>query len=57
MHQAFRILDLGIGPSNSETQSLKEEVDSYLAVPSRDDWDSIIFWEVCYIVDLIDAYL
>jgi hypothetical protein len=55
MFQAFK--DLGIGSSDSGTQSLEEEVDSYLAVPSREDWDSIAFWEVCYIVDLIDAYL
>ena len=52
------LMDLGMGPSNSEIQSLEEEVDSYLAVPSREEWDSIAFWEVCYVVDLIlDAYL
>ena len=39
MYQA--LMDLGMGSSNSETQSLKEEVDSYLAVPSRDDWDTV----------------
>ena len=55
MYQA--LMDLGMGSSNSETQSLEEEVDSYLAVPSRDDWDSIAFWEVCYIVDLINTHL
>jgi len=29
------LMDLDISSSNSEIQSLKEEVDSYLAVPSR----------------------
>ena len=43
MIQALK--DLGMGPSNSEIQNL-EEVDSYLAVPSREEWDSIAFWEV-----------
>jgi hypothetical protein len=47
------LMDLGIGSSNSETQSLEEEVDSYLAVPSREEWDSIVFWKVCYIFFLI----
>lgn len=51
------LMDLGMGPSNSEVQSLEEEVDSYLAVPSKDEWDSIAFWEVCYIIDLIDLHL
>lgn len=45
------LLDLGIGFSDSGTQSLEEEVDSYLAVPSREIWDSIAFWEVCFIVN------
>jgi len=39
-------LSLGIGSSNSKVQSIKEEVDKYLAVPSREEWDSIAFWEV-----------
>ena len=39
-------LSLGIGSSNSRVQSLENEVDSYLAVPSRDEWNSIAFWEV-----------
>jgi hypothetical protein len=37
---------LGIGSSNSRVQSLEDEVDKYLAVPSREEWDSIAFWEV-----------
>jgi hypothetical protein len=55
MTQAFRVL--GIGSSDSGIQSLEDEVDSYLAVPSREDWDNIAFWEVCYIIDLIGAHL
>ena len=51
------LMDLGIGPSNSEVQSLEEEVDSYLAVPSKKDYDSIAFWEVCYTINLIDPHL
>ena len=52
MFQAFK--DLGIGFSNSKAQSPAEEVDSYLAVQSREDWDSIAFWEVCYIINIIN---
>ena len=44
---------LGIGSSDSRTQSLEDEVDSYLAVPSREEWDSIAFWEVQYFMLLI----
>jgi hypothetical protein len=44
------LIDLGLGPSTSEVQSLEEEVDSYLAVPIRGAYDSIAFWEVCYII-------
>jgi hypothetical protein len=50
------LIDLGMGPSNSEVQSLEEEVDSYLAVPNRQDYDSIAFWEVCYITNSINVY-
>jgi len=32
-------------------------VDRYLAVPSNMGVDSIAFWEVCYIFDLINAHL
>ncbi len=55
MAQALR--DLGLDFSDSEAQSLQEEVDSYLAVPSREKGDSIVFWEVCHIVYLIDTHL
>jgi hypothetical protein len=55
MMQALK--DLGINFSDSRIQSLEEEVDSYLAIPSREEWDSIAFWEVCYIVGLIVAHL
>jgi hypothetical protein len=47
MMQAYS--SLGIGSSNSRVQrgqSLEDEVDKYLAVPSREEWDSIAFWEV-----------
>jgi len=47
------LMDLGIGSSDSRIQSLEEEVDSYLAVPSREEWDGIAFWEVCYAIYLI----
>lgn len=46
-----------MGPSNSEVQSLEVEVESYLAVPKKEEWDSIAFWEVCYIFNLINAHL
>ena len=46
-------LGLGIGPSNLRAQNLEDEVDSYLAVPSREEWDSIAFWEVQHFVLLI----
>ncbi len=55
MAQALR--DLGIGFSSSGIQNLEQEVDSYLAVPSREEYDSIAFWEVCYIMNLIDTHL
>jgi hypothetical protein len=51
------LMDLGMGPSNSEVQSLEVEVESYLAVPKKEEWDSIAFWEVCYIFNLINAHL
>ena len=38
-------LSLNIGFSNSRVQNI-EEVDKYLAVPSREEWDSIAFWKV-----------
>jgi len=44
MKQAYS--SLGIGLSASRAQSLEDKVDNYLAVPSRDEWDSIAFWEV-----------
>lgn len=44
------LMDLGMSSSNSKVQSLEEEVDSYLAVPSKNEYDSIVFWEVCYIL-------
>jgi hypothetical protein len=44
MKQAYS--SLGIGPSDSRAQSLEDEVDNYLAVSSREEWDSIAFWEV-----------
>ncbi len=37
---------LGIGSSNSTVRTLEDEVDSYLALPSRGEWDCIAFWEV-----------
>jgi hypothetical protein len=37
------LMDLGMSSSNSEVQSLEEEVDSYLAVPSKNEYDSIVF--------------
>ena len=56
MHQA--LMDLGLDLSNSsEAQSLQEEVDSYLAVSSRQYWDSIAFWEVYNIINLINTHL
>ena len=55
MHQA--LIALGLDLSNSEAQSLQEEVDSYLAVSSRQYWDSIAFWEVCNNINLVNANL
>ena len=49
-------MDLGIVSSDSGTQSLEEEVDSYLAVPNREEWDNVAFWEVCYIIILMNTY-
>ena len=49
---------LGVGLSQpAETQSLSAEVDSYLAVPTSVMIDSISFWQVCGIVNLIDTCL
>ena len=39
-------LSLGLGSSNSRVQTLENEVDSYLTAPTREEWDSIAFWEV-----------
>jgi hypothetical protein len=50
MRMLQALMDLGMGPSNSQTQSLGEEIDSYLAVPSQQEWDSIAFWKVCNII-------
>ena len=38
------------------THEVEAEVDSYLAVPNRVEMDTISFWEVCYIFNLINAY-
>jgi hypothetical protein len=38
-------------------KDLETEVDTYLAVSTRMDVDSIAFWEVCCIFDLINAHL
>jgi hypothetical protein len=54
MAQAFK--DLGIGFLSSGIQNL-EEVDSYLAILSGEEYDSIAFWEVCYVINLIYIYL
>jgi hypothetical protein len=44
-------------PSNDEpgTHGLEAEVDSYLAVPNRVEVDTISFWEVSYIFNLINT--
>ena len=55
MHQA--LIALGLDLSNSEAQSLQKEVDSHLAVSSRQYWDSIAFWEVCNNINLVNANL
>jgi hypothetical protein len=41
MAQAFK--DLGIGFSSSGIQNLEQEVDSYLAISSGEEYDSIAF--------------
>jgi hAT family C-terminal dimerisation region len=49
---------LGVGFSQpAETQSLSAEVDTYPAVPISVQTDSISFWQVCGIFDLINTCL
>jgi len=49
---------LGVGFSQpAEIQSLNAEVDTYLAVPISIETDSISFWQVCGIFDLISTCL
>jgi hypothetical protein len=55
MAQAFR--DLGIDFSSSRIQNLEQEVDTYFAISSGEKYDSIAFWEICYVVNLVDTHL
>ena len=42
--QAF--ISLGLDSSQPDYESLESEMDSYLAVANRNEWDSIAYWEV-----------
>ena len=41
----------------SGTHGLEAEVDTYPHIPNRGEVDTIPFWEVCYIFNLINACL